>query len=433
MPPAEARLARRKKSPPAGSFLPVNTGSKIARLCATRKKEAVTMKKFSHTRKLAVFLALSLVLASPGGFFSFANAGRAETPLLNVYAFIDGFRGDIPMTDYAGLYFGDDGKLVVNVIGDERRKASVVGYVEKYGGHLGVKIVEQKHTLAELMKALAILSEDLEGHGLLSAGLNEKLNRVCVDVRKIDASLEASLEKLVDMALVQLRETDLAYTLTSTVTVTPGSAGVNANGAFTVAWGALHDGDKGFLIPGHASTATSGATVLYESYVLGTTSASYFSEGRDAAFVSRSTSPDTFVCNEYFPENSIAVPYNISSNFTIGQPLYAYGAVSGLQTGAVLETNYSTVFDGVTQTGLIKSSYRAVEGDSGAPVFHVFVGPVTPQAAREDPAYITAAFGMQSGSALAQTGAWVEDSFSVFSTLSTITSGTGISLDRFTD
>lgn len=99
-----------------------------------------------------------------------------------------------------------------------------------------------------------------------------------------------------------------------------------------------------------------------------------------------------------------------------GLSVSAYGSVSGYQTGKILASNYTEKYNGVTMTNMLKTSYKAVHGDSGAPIWGG-----------------NSAVGMQSASHL-RNNAWYDGAYSICMPMSTVcnrTSSTNFWLTTF--
>lgn len=131
---------------------------------------------------------------------------------------------------------------------------------------------------------------------------------------------------------------------------------------------------------------------------MGTVMWSKLNYGVDCAFVKKPAVglfTDSWKFTDSLPDGQtlpLGSPYTEPPQ---GLIVSAYGSVSGYQTGKILATYYTETYDGVTMTNMLKTSYKAVHGDSGAPVWGG-----------------GAAVGMQSASALSN-GQWVSGSYTI--------------------
>ena len=147
------------------------------------------------------------------------------------------------------------------------------------------------------------------------------------------------------------------------------------------------------MVLGHAVSIND--KVYIGNDLLGTVIEREFGKQYDFAYVENSGNKIT----NKLP-NGDTLPYGSAyNNPPKNLSVSAYGCVSGKQSGKILLTNYSCVASGTTVTGMLKTSYKAVGGDSGAPVWSG--SPV----------------GMQSLSALGSNGEWTKNSYSVCTVL----------------
>lgn len=105
--------------------------------------------------------------------------------------------------------------------------------------------------------------------------------------------------------------------------------------------------------------------------------------------------------------------YTISSSYPVNTVVNCYGAVSGKESGVILSNNYNATVQGVALTDMVKTSYCAQSGDSGAPVTKT----MNYWDGREN------LMGLHSASAVDGDGNWIPGvSFSMFSKITNITS-----------
>lgn len=309
-------------------------------------------------------------------------------------------------SEYGGAYIDKTGKLIINLIDNDLEKLSYIKTINKRSkltssSKIGVEYVD--YSMEYLKSVVDSITPYMDKMGILGVGINEKENCIELDVNKntfkginnlltvneINSKLSDSKEVC---NLLIVNETEL--TLENTATMRPGSKFNSNGGSFTVAWGATishsgaNNGKEVFLIPGHAVGLNS--NVYFGSTYVGKVIEQAWGGYYDVAYVENNnhTMLSTFANGQSLPQGS---PY---TNPPQGLSITAYGSVSGKQSGQILLTNYSTSVDGVTLQGCFKTSYKAVKGDSGAPV------------------YSTVPVGMQSCSALSN-NQWVSGSYSV--------------------
>ena len=151
---------------------------------------------------------------------------------------------------------------------------------------------------------------------------------------------------------------------------------------------------KNFLIPGHAVALYD--KVYIGNTLLGTVIERAFQNQYDFAYVENNGNTAT----NKLPNGNTLPLGSAYSDPPQGLNLSAYGCVSGKQSGKILSVNYSNSIDGVAVKGMLKTSYKAVHRDSGAPVW-----------SSDSP------IGMQSASALSSNGASVSGSFTICTVL----------------
>lgn len=172
----------------------------------------------------------------------------------------------------------------------------------------------------------------------------------------------------------------------------------------TVGFAAVNSsGTKGFVTAGHLSAGV-GSTAKINGNTVGTLRNKTFGGGVDAAWVEATgsyTPTKTFSNGDTY--SSAATD---TSNLIQGKTVYAYGSVSGKQTGQILEAYYTVTYNGAIMVDTVKANYKAIPGDSGASVcYYRYVGSASS---------VYSVMGIQSASALFN-NAWVSGtSYTIF-------------------
>lgn len=109
-----------------------------------------------------------------------------------------------------GKYIDENGVLNVNFVGD-------VNSIEKDMKIDGVKYHSVKHTLKELNDIMDILNNNHEEFGIMAAGVDEKLNKIIIELDNLDSEIIDKIKKRVDPSAIEIkkREPNLKAVLTS--------------------------------------------------------------------------------------------------------------------------------------------------------------------------------------------------------------------------
>jgi hypothetical protein len=311
---------------------------------------------------------------------------------------------------YSGAYIDEEGNLNINVTNGYTNAESKVGVS-------GVKYHEAKRSYKKLTEVQNKLS--LKDLNVAATELDEKNNKVIVYLNNYDdASINNVTSILDDKDAVEFRKQDQEGEITLTANVVGGhkaswTNSLNQEIEFTVGFAAQDaNGNKGFLIPGHI-TAQVGASIKYDGKVAGTLKSKAWNTTTDASFVQANSS--------YTPVKSLegGETYTNAADYVVqGQTVYAYGMVSGKQTGTIQSVSFKATVEGQERT-YVKANYKAIPGDSGAPV-------ATWQYAGSGSSYYLVT-GMQSASYLVNE-AWVNGtSYSLFVKSSTIMNALNLS------
>ncbi|MNI30391.1 Alpha-lytic protease precursor [compost metagenome] len=236
-------------------------------------------------------------------------------------------------------------------------------------------------------------------------GLNEKKNKVVVYFQ--DKLNEESIQKINSMIDPETVEYDVDKTqIMTTANIINGTQSVIGSEGLTVGFAAVNSsGTKGFVTAGHLSAGV-GSTAKINGNTVGTLRNKTFGGGVDAAWVEATGS---YVPTKTFSNGdtySSAATDTSNTNLVQGKTVYAYGSVSGKQTGQILEAYYTVTYNGATMVDTVKASYKAIHGDSGAAVcYYRYVGSASS---------FYSVMGIQSASALVN-DAWVSGtSYTIF-------------------
>jgi hypothetical protein len=351
---------------------------------------------------LSLMLCLTLLMSSVGFVSASDNTGEQIYDQHSSVLLLEKFLEKYDASEYGGAFIDDDGHLVIRLLpSDNAEQIEYIYSIQVGNDDLNGSIVEcqtAQHSLKYLVDIVDILTPHLVDLGVLGAGTDEKNNCVVIDAPTSDtesiASIRTGVMNILSDAGLDVDDSTIAIneceglSVQATSTYNPGSS---INGAYTLGWGATleygtYSGQTVFLVPGHAVSL--GSTISFGTTTIGSVIARQFGGLYDFAYVLNSNGHSV---SSTLP-NGTTLPLGAYASPPQGLSVTAYGATSHLQTGTILLTNYSDTVNGTALTGMFKTSYKAVVGDSGAPVWN------------------GSAIGMQSTSALSSTGAWVSGS-----------------------
>lgn len=359
-------------------------------------------------RFLCVFLVIQIFLLLPVNVFAsdFKSLIRIYDQDASAMS-LQNFLSEFDDSEYAGAYIDDYGRLVINLLDED---SETIDFIRKENETLlrnksNTKIIYKhaQYSMSYLKSVVKQISNNLSEKGIFGVSIDEEKNKIVLDVYESSELKESSSIEWKDALklsgfcekddLFIINKTDMQ--LQTTASMRPGAKYKIGNSSFTVAWGAIiehsgtNNGKEVFLIPGHCSAVNN--NLYFGSTYVGKVIERDFGGCYDFGYVENTNHSMTsvFANGESLPYGS---PYR---NPPQGLAITSFGAVSGKQTGKILQTNYSTIYSGISLSGVYKSSYKALNGDSGAPV------------------YSNAPIGMQSLSLLSN-GSWVSSSYSVF-------------------
>lgn len=328
-----------------------------------------------------------------------SNLGPVETYSQDVSVeLLDDFLSNYNDSMYGGAYIGDNGQLVVNLLEENEQQQEFINekntemkkmrFSTDELSKIDVTYVE--YSMEFLKKILDKLYPYMSELGIIGMGIDEMNNRIVIDAKpefseiEMKLKLTTEMEKeinleseksnyqisyLADYELFEINR--LNGTLEDTASVKAGTkVWEDSDFPFTVAWGALiefsgeHKGKNVFLVPGHAVEV--GDTVKIGNTTLGKVIVKHYGGIYDFAYVENAG--NTFTSK--LPNGENLPVTSAYSNPPQNLSVTAYGSVSGKQTGKILLTNYQGVdSNGVSYYGMLKTSYKAIKGDSGGPVW----------------------------------------------------------------
>ncbi|QTH42999.1 hypothetical protein J4772_00445 [Cohnella sp. LGH] len=306
---------------------------------------------------------------------------------------------------YAGVYIDNEGILNVNVVGDVAKLKTLTAAED-------IKYHQVKYTYAELEKGLLALQDKLAELSISQVGIDEIQNKLSIHVKELDDQKIQAISKYIDPEIADFQKTVGELVFTADI--------LNGSGldlGLTVGFGAKDaSGNDGFVTAGHGVFSNGTAakigsnTVAHQSYT-------YFGAAVDAAFFKAYKGwwvweTDYYGSNKFTNGDTYSYALTDTANLIVGKTIYAYGAVSGKQTGTILAVNVT--YDAqkpngstVTITNGVQANYKAIPGDSGAGVAYFrYTGSASADYA------IT---GVQSASTLVG-GAWVSGTSSSYFT-----------------
>lgn len=277
--------------------------------------------------------------------------------------------------NYAGHYFGDDGRLVVCFT-----KSMDFAEGDEFEG-VTFKVVRfSDDHLKGIQKVIAQAVKASKGRSdfkIQASATDVRANRVYVWMDSLDEAVTQRVRNLVspawDSEAIEFlpaeeepqNQTNIingSYTLPQGATGTPPSIAFRARRWVSGAW------QNGFITTGHMQVPEpwnmlDGPNVNGPWASVGVMRQQIESGSVDAAFVSSLSSrtpTKSFMNGESYND--------ISANHITNLFVEVYGATSGKLTGYILQTDWQGFVGGVFFTNLIKANYVGQAGDSGAAI-----------------------------------------------------------------
>jgi uncharacterized protein YehS (DUF1456 family) len=377
-------------------------------------------------RFLSAFLVLSVIVCG----FAFANASSDNDLqskfIVNQNIAYEKFNiikehyknkyGKENAANYAGAYLDEEGNLNINLVDDTNVSGDSDSDLKSLVKDDSVKYHKVKYSYDHLNGIISKLNNKMIDLDINAIELDEQNNKIYIYLKDLSEIKTSNIKKLINSSAVEFKQQNPNLTSTFTATETlNGFKCTDGSDAFTLGFGAKKsDGTIGYVFPGHISGSVNsnvwyGGTVG-SNYSLGTISQKVNSGNTDASFIKKVNTNYTpsiklYDCNNvignYSYSGYVAVMYGYIQNTTVT----AFGAISGRQVGTITSSSFGEVVGGISRTDCVKCTYKAIHGDSGAPVC---VGS----------SYMLA--GTQSWSALDQSGNWVTGSYSCLSKINNI-------------
>ena len=153
--------------------------------------------KLKKIVSLLSVLGIAWVCAFPAAVVS----GEASIDTRYHHAFAEPFLAEYAPAAHGGLYFDENGTLVVNVLPD----AAGASVYRSTGSRRRVEIKTVTHSYQELLDAFHILSDNMIRLGIQSVALREAENVVLVTPEPGGhASLQKEIDTLVDSNVVKI-------------------------------------------------------------------------------------------------------------------------------------------------------------------------------------------------------------------------------------
>lgn len=368
------------------------------------------MKKFISIVLSASLIIISLISVSAMDSNSENLKKQHETKAIESHIKVVDFYTKNCPENFAGTFVDELGDLNINIAEKQRDSEK---NLKDYLKDSNIKFHNVKYSVSELDNAISCLNEIMISHDINMIERDDKSNKVYVYIKNINNSKIINIKKSIERPFIVFKESTDNISLTISDVIN-GDAFSTPSGAATLGIGAKKsDGTIGYIIPGHTPDAV-GTSVKYGTDTIGTISQKVFGGSTDAAFVKKtgtSWQPSKKLNGttniNYMPTADIYTQVNTMSSYAQGMSIYKWGKQTFKTSGTILSNNFSYTVDGVAFTNMVKSSYMAIGGDSGAPV-----GYQNSSISNQNQYTI---IGLHSASSLDANGNWGSGSFSIFS------------------
>lgn len=314
--------------------------------------------------------------------------------------------------EFGGVYLDDNGNLVVNIVKGKKEK-----FLERLDVNENTIIKEVDYSLKEITKEMRFIEKLFKEFDIISVARSEELNTLIVTVEgnyEANKKVIKRISKLENIIVVQ-KENSVSLKDTVKYTINGDSTTINSGG-YTIGFAARNSsGDPGFVTAGHGGL-TNGKNAYCGIWHCGDVKGHYNDDNVDAAFIKLR---DPWIGYTWLPtktfmngDSYIGVSA-VSSYVVAGTNVYAYGAVSGKESGEILASSVSFEMDGKMFYDFVQADYVAIHGDSGAAVtYWMYAGSATSY---------RMVMGIQAKSALDDDDNWVPgESYTLFSTVDNI-------------
>lgn len=279
---------------------------------------------------------------------------------------------DIYPDYYGGSYIEEEtGKLVVLIKGDIEECSNEIAQMTEEDSCIVYKPCSVSYN--ELEKTIDTIFEKqsvLEASGIEIGSVEEKIieNEVLMTIKDFSEEKAEIIRQIIPCGYLQIEEMQAGqepYECAAFVCAGDMIFSSDApNQCHTYGFAAKKGSASGFVISGHSGKKY-GIEVSFGNQVIGMVT--------DTAYGPLSTADASFV-----QARGIALSNRVANGgvmwaatetlFPVNTAVSMYGAKSGLQTGKILDTNYSDPLFGNSFLKQCKADYRCTGGDSGAPV-----------------------------------------------------------------
>lgn len=352
--------------------------------------------------KLKKLIALVISVMMLDTTTAFAAEIEIETDVdLNQLA--TNYMSDIPEDAFGGMYYNEEGQLVVNV-----KEGSNIDIAVPLSGEVVVESVQ--YSLAELEAMKESLEPYMQEYSIASLDADEVNNTIAIEVTQEDGRIYTLIESLdnIDASIVEVIVLPEDYIIENTIkyceeievgeipeefagmyeeygseravgnTIYPGLKIFfeQASGYGQLTAGPRYSSST-FCSAGHGIYM--GKTDVYRATFyagitgfesIGTVTSYNFGESGDHSFIRVGVKATLPSANTLYGQTG---KYTISPSGITGTSVEMWGGVSGITSGKITATNVSVSVTGngssTTVKGLSKASYTCQSGDSGAAVF----------------------------------------------------------------
>lgn len=269
---------------------------------------------------------------------------------------------------YAGVFIDDNGTLNVNLTSNINKAKTAINQD-------GVQYNQVKHSYKKLKETMSSLEDLMLELDIVKLSLNVRSNKVIITIRDLNNEKINKINQYINPDAVEYENAVGEMQVTAAEIIN----GTSLDQGLTIGVGAVDsNGNDGFVTAGHA-LFSNGTKGTQDGDTIGTQRDSQFGGNVDAAFFEAKKGFWPWQ-TDYYGSMRLANGFYISSvltnsadyNAIEGLTVTAFGGVSGEQDGVILnsDTSFTVNVNGTnyTITNAVESDYRAIPGDSGAPV-----------------------------------------------------------------
>jgi len=281
--------------------------------------------------------------------------------------------------DFGGCYIDDSGNLVVLITSEN---AIIVNKFKKLTENNSLKTKEVKYSYGHLKKVIDYLNENHEklfNQGIEIYSVKDDVinNQVIVGLKSFDKEIEKELKKILKTDAIVLVLDDKLVS-TEAYNVAGGTKISNSTLARSATLGFCASRQKylgygqyktiyGFVTATHGKWSVgNNINISGNSDLFGKLELQVISGNCDATFVEKSSSLAVLTDDvSYTDIDSVHM-----SSLPVGTYVTAYAPNQGVNTGKILSTSASCTFDVGYAYDLVQCDYKAIPGDSGAPIMY---------------------------------------------------------------